>query len=240
MKRMNRTNRVSRVGHRGFTLIELMVAMVVSSIVVLGIFAFSSIQQTTTGIHERNVRIQQALEGAMYSVGQDVRAAGMGWSRLCTELRVWDGANNRLINPGGGLNAADATTDAVTGEAYWVLRDGIQGFWDSGPGGTILGGGGAQASSARPDAAGDALDVIVAEANYTGSIGVFTLSTALVGADTVVRVRTGPVLDSANPNHLAEVQQMFPPGSFVMIVNPPLLSFRAEQQIGRASCRERV
>lgn len=222
--------RAAHVGYRGFTLIELMVAMVVSSIVVLGIFAFSSIQQTTTGIHERNVRIQQALEGAMYSVGQDVRAAGMGWSRLCTELRVWDGDNNRLINPGGAINPAAATVDAVTGEAYWVLRDGIQGFWDSGPGGTIIGAGGAEASSARPDAAGDALDVIVAEANYTGSIGVFSLSTALVGADTVIRVRTGPVLDSGNPDHLAEVQQMFPPGSFVIVVNPPLLSFRAELQ----------
>ncbi len=235
--RTNRTNRthrmalrIERVGRRGFTLIELMVAMVVSSIVVLGIFAFSSIQQTTTGIHERNVRIQQALEGAMYSVGQDVRAAGMGWSRLCTELRVWDGDNARLINPGGAPNPGAAVFDSVTGEAYWVLRDGIQGFWNSAPGGSIIGGGGADASSARPDAAGDALDVIVAEANYTGSIGVFSLSTALSGGDTVVRVRTGTVLDSGNPSHLAEVQQMFPPGSFVMLVNPPALSFRAEQQ----------
>ena len=205
-----RIPRLRRLGRRGFTLIELMVAMVVSSIVVLGIFAFSSIQQTTTGIHERNVRIQQALEGAMYSVGQDVRAAGMGWSRLCTELRVWDGAGNRLINPGGAANPGASAFDAVTGEAYWVLRDGVQGFWDSAPGGTMTGAGGATASSARPDAAGDALDVIVAEANYTGSIGVFTLSTSLTGADTVVRVRTGSTLDSGNP------------------------------KIGRASCRERV
>jgi len=215
---------------RGFTLIELMVAMVVSSIVVLGIFAFSSIQQTTTGIHERNVRVQQALEGAMFSMGQDIRAAGMGWSRLCTEVRVWDADNNRLINPGGAANAAAAVTDDVTGEAYWVLRDGVQAFWDSGGGGSFIGAGGATASSARDDAAGDALDVIVAEANYTGSIGVFTLADPVVAADTALTVRTGPALDSGNPNHVAEVQQLFPAGSFVLLVNPPALSFRAEVQ----------
>ncbi len=215
---------------RGFTLIELMVAMVVSSIVVLGIFAFSSIQQTTTGIHERNVRVQQALEGAMYSIGQDVRAAGMGWSRMCTELRVWDADNNRLINPGGAANPAAAVLDAVTGDAYWVLRDGVQGHWNSSPGGALDGPGGVDASSARPDSAADALDVVVAEANYAGSIGVYTLATALTGADNQIRVRTGPALDSLVPGHLAEVQQLFPPGSFVLLVNPPNLSFRAELQ----------
>lgn len=215
---------------RGFTLIELMVAMVVSSIVVLGIFAFSSIQQTTTGIHERNVRVQQALEGAMFSVGQDVRAAGMGWARLCTEIRVWDAANNRLINPGGAANAAAAAVDPITGEAYWVLRDGIQAFWDSSPAGSFVGGGGVTASSADPQAAGDALDVIVAEANYTGSIGVFRLAAALEETDTVIEVETGPALNSGDPNHLAEVQQLFPPGSFVLIVNPEALSFRPEAQ----------
>ncbi|MEM6290147.1 MAG: prepilin-type N-terminal cleavage/methylation domain-containing protein [Myxococcota bacterium] len=215
---------------RGFTLIELMVAMVVSAIVVLGIFAFSTIQQTTTGIHERNVRVQQALEGAMFSIGQDVRSAGLGWSRLCTELRVWDAENNRLINPGGANIPANAVTDDVTGEAYWVLRDGIQAHWNSSGAGSLAGAGGAAASSARPDSAADALDVIVAEPNYTGSIGVFTLAATLTGADAAIRVNTGPALDSTIPTHVAEVQQLFPPGSFVVLVNPPNLSFRAEQQ----------
>jgi len=213
--------------HRGFTLIELMVAMVVSSIVVLGIFAFSSIQQATTGIHERNVRVQQALEGAMFSLGQDVRAAGLGWARLCTEIRIWDPGTGQLINPGGAANAATASIDPVTGEAYWVLRDGLQGFWNSGPAGSLAGGGD---SSSTPDAAGDALDVVVAEANYTGSIGVFTLAAPIVGTDTQLIVQTGPALDSTNPDHIAEVQQLFPPGSFVLVVNPPSLSFRAEGQ----------
>ncbi|WP_407674591.1 PilW family protein, partial [Paraliomyxa miuraensis] len=49
-----------RRAQAGFTLIELMVAMVVSAIVVLGVYAFSAIQQSTAGLHERNVRVQQA------------------------------------------------------------------------------------------------------------------------------------------------------------------------------------
>ncbi len=217
-------------GQRGFTLIELMVAMVVSSIVVLGIFAFSSIQQSTTGIHERNVRVQQALEGAMYSLGQDVRGAGMGWTRLCTELRVWDAENNRLINPGGADQPVNAVTDDVTDAAYWVLRDGIQAHWDSSAGGSLAGAGGVARSSARPDSAADALDVIVAEANYAGGVGVFTLDGPIDPAGAAVTVRTGPALNSTIPGHVAEVQQLFPPGSFVLLVNPPNLSFRAELQ----------
>lgn len=227
---LQRSRMPGQPGQRGFTLIELMVAMVVSSIVVLGIFAFSTIQQTTTGIHQRNVRVQQALEGAMFSMAQDVRAAGMGWTRLCTELRVWDPGTNRLINPGGAANPAAAAVDNVTGEAFWVLRDGVQAFWDSGQAGDFAGPGGGDASSARPDAAGDALDVVVAEANYTGSVGVFSLATDLDVADNTMRVRTGALLSSDVPGNLAEVQQLFPPGSFVLLVNPPALSFRSELQ----------
>jgi prepilin-type N-terminal cleavage/methylation domain-containing protein len=214
-----------RTRSRGFTLIELMVAMVVSAIVVLGIFAFSTIQQSTTGIHQRNVRVQQALEGAMWSIGQDVRSGGMGWARLCTELRVWDNDSGRLINPGGDPVVANTLADATTGARYWVLRDGIQAHWDS-TGTTDLVGSG---SSAFPDSAADAFDVVVAEPNYTGSVGVFTMATDVLATDTVITVDTGPLLD--NTVNLAEVQQLFPPGSFIIMANvPATFPFRVEAQ----------
>ena len=38
---------------RGFSLIELMIAIVVGGIVLMGIFAFGSIQQTTAAMHRR-------------------------------------------------------------------------------------------------------------------------------------------------------------------------------------------
>ena len=69
-KSLETAQRATRAGKsRGFTLIELMVAMVVSGIVLLGIFAFSSIQQSNAVIHRRHVRIQQALEGLNRETG---------------------------------------------------------------------------------------------------------------------------------------------------------------------------
>ena len=84
---------------RGFTLIEMMMAILVGTIVLLGMFAFSSIQQGTATLHHRSVRINQALEGAMWTMGRDIRAAGLGFTRSCTELRIWSAQANRLINP---------------------------------------------------------------------------------------------------------------------------------------------
>jgi prepilin-type N-terminal cleavage/methylation domain-containing protein len=220
-----------RHSQRGFTLIELMVAMVVSAIVVLGIFAFSSIQQSTVNVHERNVRVQQALEGAMWSVGQDVRAAGMGWARLCTELRVYSVDRPGLINPGGDSVPNNTFFDPVTQARYWVLRDGIQAHW-SGSDSGVLGAGGGPLSSAEPTSAADALDVIVADANYAGSAGVYTMLEEVEAADTYITVVTGTLLDNTNPDHLAAVQQMFPPGSFVIMANvPSAYGFRAENQM---------
>ncbi len=219
---------IHRAHSRGFTLIELMVAMVVSAIVVLGIFAFSSIQQSTAGMHERNVRVQQALEGAMWSIGQDVRSAGLGWARLCTELRVYDGDTNGLINPGGTADAATSFADADTGARYWVLRDGIQAHWNS-SGATVLSRAGGPETSADPASAADAFDVIVAEPAYTGSPGVFTMVGRVGAADTEIIVAAGDVL--THGGHLAEVQQLFPPGSFILMARVGgAFPFRAEGQ----------
>lgn len=192
---------------RGFTLIELMVALVVSGIVVLGIFAFSNIQRANVSAHERNVGIQQALEGAMWAMAQDVRQAGVGFTRLCTELRVWDAENGRLINPGVD-DPNLAVVDAETLEHYWVLRDGLQAHWRSD-------------GAASLDLAVDSLDVILGEANYLGNAGVFALQGPLAGGDTTLTVQTSALLDSGDGQHLAQVQQLFPPGSFVLVAQSP-------------------
>lgn len=208
-----------RPGARGFTLIELMIAIVVSSIVVLGVFAFSTIQQTTSAMHQRDVRMQQALEGAMWSVGRDVRQAGLGFARRCTELRIWDAQQSRLINPGAAASPNQAYRDLVTGEAYWVLRDGIQAHWNSDGANSWDGN---QGTSAAPDSAADSFDVIFAEANYLQSVGAFTLSAAVDPATQQVVVQTHPsALDNTNAQHLDAVRQLFPPGTFFLIAAPP-------------------
>lgn len=208
-----------RPAARGFTLIELMVAMLVSGIVVLGIFAFSTIQRSTAAMHERSVRVQQALEGAMWSVAQDLRLAGMPFARMCTELRVYDPSNGgRLLNPGGAVSPASAVRDAQTGEHYWVFRDGVQAHWNSSAASSIAG---SEGTSASPDSAADSLDVLVADAVYTESLGLFQLSADITTVSTSVQVRTGPGIDSSISNDLAEVRQLFPPGSFILVVRDP-------------------
>lgn len=202
---------------RGFSLVELMVAMVVSAIVVLGIFAFGNIQRSNAAVQEKAARIQESLEGAMWAMGQDVRQSGLGFTRQCTELRVWDGLQNRLVNPGGSGNPG-SVVDAITGEAYWVLRDGVQAHWNSTGAASIDGGG---SSSAVAGSAADSLDVILGEGNYLGANGVFVLGDTIDGGDTELVVRTGVTLDSSDATRVAEVRQLFPPGTFVLVMATP-------------------
>lgn len=212
----------SRAGHsRGFTLIELMVAMVVSGIVLLGIFAFSSIQQGNAVIHRRHVRIQQALEGSMYSMSRDVRAAGLGFTRMCTEIRIYDPDQAKLINPGAVDDVSDAAIDPITGEPYWVLRDGLQAHWRSAGAASIDGD---SFTSADPDAASDSFDVVLGERNYTNAMGVFALGVDATGlsaaANATLQVNGNALLDSTDADHLSQVRQLFPPGSFVLVARP--------------------
>jgi len=211
----------SRRREAGFTLIELMVALVVSAIVVLGVFAFSSIQRSNAAAQERTARIQESLEGAMWAMGQDVRLAGLGISRLCTELRVWDEASGQLVNPSGAGDPALAVVDPHTNEAYWVLRDGLQAHWNSSGAATLDGGLG---SSARTGSAADSFDVLLAESNYLGSAGMFVLADALDAADTQLDVRTSIALDSSDAAVVAGVQQLFPPGTFVLVALTPAIT----------------
>lgn len=210
--------RARRRAEAGFTLIELMVAMVVSAIVVLGVYAFSSIQQSTASLHERNVRVQQALEGAMWTMAQDVRMAGLGYARLCTELRVFDASSGQLINPGAVADPALVVRDASTGEPFWALRDGLHAHWNSSMAADFVGD---QASSSTPSSAADSFDVVLADSAYVGSYGVFQLAAPVDPAATVITIRSSAMLSNASGDHLAQVQQLFPPGTFFIVARTP-------------------
>jgi prepilin-type N-terminal cleavage/methylation domain-containing protein len=205
---------------KGFTLIELMVAIVVSGIMLMGVFAFASIQRDTANLHARQVVVQQALEGAMFSMGEDLRLAGLGFSRTCSEIRVWSNGENRLINPGAveADQLANVVLDGVTGEPYWVLRDGLQAHWRSANVGTIHG---TLASSASPDAASDSFDVFRGDANVATGSGVFTIP-SLAGVTTnngaTLSFASSALIENDQAMQLAAVRQLFAPGSFVLVV----------------------
>lgn len=216
---------------RGFTLLELMMAIVVGVIVLLGMFAFSSIQQGTANLHHRAVRISQALEGSMWTMGRDLRAAGFGFTRSCTELRIWSKDANRLLNPGAadddgalGSTSTGAYVDPTTTEPYWVLRDGLQAHWRSSTNNLstvntsdISGG---EATSAAPESAADSFDVIMGERNFVAGSGIFktTAVPTSSGPNAVVSMQSNPaILDSTNTTHLSWVIQMMPPGSFFVL-----------------------
>ena len=225
---------------RGFTLIELMVALIVGAIVITGVFAFGTIQQGTAVQHRQYIRVQQALEGSMHSMARDVRMAGLGFSRICTEVRIWDEGAGRLLNPGAvdGSNLAAAATDDVTKEAYWVLRDGFQSHWRSGPdspGNTIDGN---EGTSASPTSAADSFDVMLGERNYTSGAGSFIADFAadkpVSGADAILAMRSSAALNPVpGSNDEAWMQQLFVPGSFVLLVpmqGTEVLDFRVSNQ----------
>ncbi|PRQ08759.1 PilW family protein [Enhygromyxa salina] len=207
---------------RGFTLIELMVAILVSSIVLVGVFAFASIQKDTASLQRRQIVLQQALEGSMYSIGTDIRMAGLGFGRQCSEVRIWSPLHNKLINPGGaaGDNLGSVYTDAVTTEPYWVLRDGVQAHWRSGPDVGANDMPGLDVTSASPSSAADSIDIFRGELNLAAGSGLFQVQAlpGSTGGNAVVTFESSNLLDSGDNMQLQAVRQMFAPGSFVLVV----------------------
>ena len=209
----------SRRGQAGFTLIELMVAILVSGIVLMGVFAFASIQKDTAALQRRQIVLQQALEGSMHSLGADLRMAGLGFGRSCSEVRIWSPTHGKLINPGAmrGDELANVYVDGVTGEPLWVLRDGIQAHWRSAGAGTFAV---ANGTSASPDSAADSVEVFRGELNMAPASGVFEIQTMPAGTGGAAEIlfQSSDILDNGNNMHVDAVRQMFPPGSFVLVV----------------------
>lgn len=215
-------------------MIELMVAMVIAGIVLTGIFSFAAMQRGVAGEHARQNRAQQGLDGAMWSMGQDINQAGLGFVRSCSELRIWDEKGQRLLNPGAIQDSgqlSDVALDAVTKEPFWVLRDGIQAHWHSASLTSLTG---AANTSAADDSASDSFDVILGEGSFVAASGVFSVDMApwndgsLVSSESAqlhlksASDSTGSVslgkMDSLLPQDLAAAQQIFVPGSFVMVM----------------------
>jgi type IV pilus assembly protein PilW len=79
-----------RTGNNGFTLIELMVAIAIASVVMAGIYSMFIMQQRTQVTEQVVVDMQQTLRAAMYMVERDIRMAGFD----PTVTWGFDGLNN--------------------------------------------------------------------------------------------------------------------------------------------------
>jgi type IV pilus assembly protein PilW len=88
------TQKVARCRENGFTLVELMVTLVVSSIVMAAIYSVYTVQQRTSTAQEQVVEMQQNVRAALSMMESEIRMAGY---------------NPRNTASGTGITTANAT-----------------------------------------------------------------------------------------------------------------------------------
>lgn len=94
---------------KGFTLIELMIALVILSIVIAGIYSIFNTQQKSYIVQEQVVDSQQNLRIAMNIISRDIRNAGGNISLLCGAT-----ANQGLASVIQPADGGDNGTDGIT------------------------------------------------------------------------------------------------------------------------------
>lgn len=221
----------------GFTLIEIMVAMVAAGIVLTSVFSFAAVQKKLASEHQHELRVDQSLDGAMWAIGRDLQMAGLGITRTCSELRIWDQANNRLLNPGAlqkSSELASVPLDNLSEEPFWVLRDGLQAHWRSHGVNKLVT---TSKFSSDANSAADSFDVMMGEGNYASASGIFRIDVSSwasgglrTGTDAVLILKSfngtskavsggapSAELKSDDEKHLQAAQHLFRPGSFVVV-----------------------
>ncbi|MGD8228646.1 MAG: prepilin-type N-terminal cleavage/methylation domain-containing protein [Desulfobacteraceae bacterium] len=97
-----------RNSNQGFTLTELLVAMIISGIVAAGIYSTFYSQQKSYLTQEQMAAMQQNLRGAMHILGRDIRMAGYNPTGFATTGIQTAQANSIRFT-------MDITNDAGTG-----------------------------------------------------------------------------------------------------------------------------
>ena len=102
----------------GLTLIELMVAMIICTILVAGAYRTFAYQQKTYTIQENVVDVQQNVRLAIGQIGREIRMSGFGGVARILPIQFGTLTINNIINPDtpvpGALTIVEAGSEAAS------------------------------------------------------------------------------------------------------------------------------
>lgn len=134
-----------KISNQGFTLAELLVAMVISGIVAASIYSTFYSQQKSYMTQEQIAAMQQNLRGAMHILGRDIRMAGYdptGWATTGIQTAQANSIRfTRDITNDAGTGMPDGDTGDPNEDITYALVD-LDGDGDTDLGRNDVNGGG--------------------------------------------------------------------------------------------------
>jgi len=119
----------------GFTLIEVMIAMAMSTIVAGGIFLAYRTQQESYVTQEQVAAMQQNLKAAMFYMGREIRMAGYDTAvtgNFGIQMAAPDSITVTCDISGGQSDGLDNDLDGIIDEDTNGIDDDGDGTWDTG------------------------------------------------------------------------------------------------------------
>ena len=134
-----------KISNQGFTLAELLVAMVISGIVAASIYSTFYSQQKSYMTQEQIAAMQQNLRGAMHILGRDIRMAGYdptGWATTGIQTAQANSIRFTIdITNNAGTGMPDGDTGDPNEDITYALVD-LDGDGDTDLGRNDVNGGG--------------------------------------------------------------------------------------------------
>ena len=101
--------------NKGFTMIELLIAMAISTMAMAAIYTAYNIQQKSFRQQNMISQMQQNARAAMFMLTRDVRMAGFGMAS--GQISYYDGSNTVTINAVTGTNSNPDTINIIYADA---------------------------------------------------------------------------------------------------------------------------
>lgn len=101
--------------NRGLTLIELLIALIISGILIGALYRTFIGQQKTYTVQEQVVDMQQNLRAGLNKMVKEIRMAGFGNVSIILPMTTVDGKTlPHIINPGNNSNYVNQNDDQIT------------------------------------------------------------------------------------------------------------------------------